>query len=535
LAQAVLAGAGGASFSPLVNSRQENVRRAEKRVEKYFATLSKALFPIALLFPAVVVGLVIFALAREKVLGRSAVLGLGAAGLLVVILLLLPTPDWVETPLDKLGHWLEEIFESGGWTIGVLLLAGLTGLVGLGVRAWRRAEGLLGGQLLLYLAYAVLLPLLGFAAFATGREPGEPVIIALLVSYLLIPAAFLLRSAGYGVRRQGWAAAGALALSGFALVGTLLPVVALTLASGGMMVEGGAPGDVMLLQAGPMDGEVLRMPMALPAAEKGIVMVEEEGIESEQTAAEPPRLRQFFPETLFWLPEAVTDEGGHASVEIPIADSITTWRLSALASSQDGRLGAATVGLPVALTQGDEVSVPVAVYNYLPEAQRVRLELEPADWYTALSDQSTSLPIYQSTITIGADDVEVVYFRLRVERFGRHALQVTAWGQQQSDAIQKEVTVHPDGKRFDFAISDRLEPALGGAEGDGTDVETTIPIPAQAIPGTARVDVKIYPGILSQVVEGMESILRMPYGCFEQTTSATYPNVLVMDYMQNTD
>jgi uncharacterized protein YfaS (alpha-2-macroglobulin family) len=30
----------------------------------------------------------------------------------------------------------------------------------------------------------------------------------------------------------------------------------------------------------------------------------------------------------------------------------------------------------------------------------------------------------------------------------------------------------------------------------------------------------------------MDAILRMPYGCFEQTSSATYPNVLALDYMK---
>jgi len=47
--------------------------------------------------------------------------------------------------------------------------------------------------------------------------------------------------------------------------------------------------------------------------------------------------------------------------------------------------------------------------------------------------------------------------------------------------------------------------------------------------------VKIYPGIVSQVVEGLDSILALPYGCFEQTSSTTYPNVLVLDYLKFTD
>ena len=43
---------------------------------------------------------------------------------------------------------------------------------------------------------------------------------------------------------------------------------------------------------------------------------------------------------------------------------------------------------------------------------------------------------------------------------------------------------------------------------------------------------KFYPGALSQMVEGLDSILQMPGGCFEQTSSSTYPNVLVLDYLK---
>ena len=121
---------------------------------------------------------------------------------------------------------------------------------------------------------------------------------------------------------------------------------------------------------------------------------------------EAPRLRQFFPETLYWNPEVVTDASGQARVEIPMADSITTWRLTALASSQDGRLGFTTQGLrvfqdffvdvdlPVALTQDDEISIPVGVFNYLPQAQEVRLVVEPEPWFELLgpAEQTLTMP-----------------------------------------------------------------------------------------------------------------------------------------------
>src|SRR6202140_1913194 len=56
--------------------------------------------------------------------------------------------------------------------------------------------------------------------------------------------------------------------------------------------------------------------------------------------------------------------------------------------------------------------------------------------------------------------------------------------------------------------------------------------PADSIPDASKLIIRLYPGPLSQVIEGMDSILRMPGGCFEQTSSSTYPNVLALDYMK---
>jgi uncharacterized protein YfaS (alpha-2-macroglobulin family) len=218
-------------------------------------------------------------------------------------------------------------------------------------------------------------------------------------------------------------------------------------------------------------------------------------------------LRQFFPETLYWAPEVVTDEGGFVSLDIPMADSITTWRLTALASSQDGRLGFTTSGLrvfqdffvdidlPVALTVGDEVSIPIGVFNYLPQAQQVRLVVEQEDWFELLGAG-------EQTLTIASNDIEVVYFPVRVREFGRQGFQVTAWGEQMSDAIRREVRVVPDGKEFALSESGWLRESR----------EIELKLPGDVIAGTQQVEVKVYPGMLAQVVEGLEKIIQLPYG-----------------------
>ena len=90
--------------------------------------------------------------------------------------------------------------------------------------------------------------------------------------------------------------------------------------------------------------------------------------------------------------------------------------------------------------------------------------------------------------------------------------------------MARTVEIVPDGKEFLISRSGRLEGKIAH----------TIDIPPGAIDGASKIFVKVYPGMLSQVVEGLDKMLRMPFGCFEQTSSTTYPNVLVLDYMKST-
>ena len=267
---------------------------------------------------------------------------------------------------------------------------------------------------------------------------------------------------------------------------------------------------------------------AMPASEAPAV----EGASMTTTATQgqaAPRLRQYFPETLYWLPELETDAEGRAQVQVPIADSITTWRVSVLASDREGNLGSAQTGLrvfqeffvepdlPRFLTVGDEVEAPISIFNYLDQPQTIALDIAPGDWY-----ELTGAP--PQTIEVGPNEVTVVYAPLRVLRHGAFDFQITATGSMLSDAVVRRIEVLPDGKQ----ISDVFGGKLAATQ------TFTVGAPAAAIPGTGRVLVRVYPGVVSQVLEGLEGLLQTPYGCFEQTSSVTYPNVMVLDYLKAT-
>ncbi|TVQ98980.1 MAG: hypothetical protein EA398_12750 [Deltaproteobacteria bacterium] len=245
-----------------------------------------------------------------------------------------------------------------------------------------------------------------------------------------------------------------------------------------------------------------------------------------------PRVRSFFPETLLVRPDLITDNDGRAQLTVPLADNITTWRMTGMASSLDGMLGSGTAGLrvfqpffvdiqfPLTLTMNDRVQVPVALFNYLETAQTVELRVDETasgDWYTLHGPSTLRVDLEPGEVTVRTFDVQV-------ERPGRHAFQVTALGSEMSDAVRRVVDVVPDGLLVEPTVSDRI----------GESVSRTIHVPEEAIADASQLFVKIYPGLFAQVVEGLESLLRVPSGCFEQTSSVSYPNLLVLRYLQET-
>jgi uncharacterized protein YfaS (alpha-2-macroglobulin family) len=525
VAQASLAAAAPVAFIQPASSRTMMIETAYERQANFFNGLFKVALPFALVLPLLALTVSVIQVRRDQQLGRS----LMWAGIGLVVALILG--GGLICALSAAPYF---IYGVGPLVLILPLGLGLLALIAAGVIAVVRRDWALGVAALCVLLYLGVVTLVAVSAEYARDEPPTALLIGTLIAFLGLPAAFGLRAAGFGRQKRVFAAV----VSALVAVPVIFGIVVLVASAGAVwgnvapmrapVMGAAAPLPEEEMMQGMADAEMLEeaAPSMEAPAEPEAAKAAGEG----QATPQEPRLRQYFPETMYWNPEVVTDAEGNVALQIDMADSITTWRLSALASSQDGRLGATTAGvrvfqdffidldLPLALTQNDEISVPVGVFNYLPKRQTVRLELDKADWFELLDEP-------EKEITIEANDIEVVYFRVRAVDFGRQPFTVTAYGPLMSDAIRKEVTVYPDGKEVDFSTSGRL------SEGISQPVE----IPQAAIPGTQKLIVKVYPGVVSQVVEGLDALLRMPSGCFEQTSSSTYPNVLVLDYLKTTD
>ena len=294
-------------------------------------------------------------------------------------------------------------------------------------------------------------------------------------------------------------------------------------------------GNVAGVAGGVLGGIAGGVPAAAPPSPlmANMIVTTSPVVKKESSAAPAARVRSYFPEALYINPEIITDQNGNANIAIPLADSITTWRMAMVASTPHGALGSGVsnikvfqdffvdLDLPVTLTQGDRVSIPVAVYNYSPSRGDVSLKLLPDNWYSLVED------VPGKTLAVDSGRVGGSQFTLEAKRTGKFKLTLSAGMSgrtNRADIIVREIEVIPNGREQNTVFNGRLE----------TSVEHTVDLPAVAIPEASKILVRLYPGPLSQVIEGMDSILRMPGGCFEQTSSSTYPNVLALDYMKST-
>jgi hypothetical protein len=246
-------------------------------------------------------------------------------------------------------------------------------------------------------------------------------------------------------------------------------------------------------------------------------------------AISTPRVREYFPETLLWAPEVETDAQGRASLDFKLADNITNWRLTATASTPDGRLAQGSADIrafqpffvdlnpPPVLTAGDRVDLPVPVRNYLDQPQAVTVELQNNQWseLEGASRRQADAPANGSAT--------VVFPLVAKSAIDAGHLRVVAQGAHGGDAIDKPVRVHPDGQETTQSAADLVSGRTA----------LKMNIPAVAIAGATRGELRVYPSPLATLRDATKDVLSRPYGCAEQTTSAGQSNLVALRYARS--
>ncbi|GAB4216176.1 MAG: hypothetical protein OHK0012_17900 [Synechococcales cyanobacterium] len=236
-------------------------------------------------------------------------------------------------------------------------------------------------------------------------------------------------------------------------------------------------------------------------------------------------IRQDFRDTAAWFPNLVTDAQGQAQVQVTLPDNLTTWRLTAHATSVDTQVGSAvsrlrvTKNLVVRLATprffrtSDQLSLTAVVQNQTDQSQTVQVYAETSS-HLALSGSP------QQSLTIAPQSAVRVEWPAQVIEAGSATVRVIAQGSQDQDAM--ELTVPVQG----FGV-----PIRQFAQGQGA-AQIPLDIPEDVVPGSLHATLRLATTPVGDLLGGLDYLAEFPYGCTEQTLSRFLPALAIADLSQ---
>lgn len=235
-----------------------------------------------------------------------------------------------------------------------------------------------------------------------------------------------------------------------------------------------------------------------------------------------------FRDTVLWAPSVRTSADGTAKVTFPLSDAVTSFRATAegIGAGKAGRGEAViasklpvslAVKLPLEVSRGDRIRLPVTITNETERAQDAKLT---TTFGPAFQVTGTTPP----TIALAPRESRTLFYDLAVVGDGRDPAAGKATlaleASRLRDQVERTIRVVEVGFPEELARAGTLERSvrheltLGAAIGDAYDAKVTL-----------------YPSPIASITRGTEALIAEPGGCFEQASSTNYPNVMVMSYI----
>ncbi len=242
-----------------------------------------------------------------------------------------------------------------------------------------------------------------------------------------------------------------------------------------------------------------------------------------------PNVRKAFPDTALWLADLKTDASGRGTALLSFPDALTTWRATARGITADTRVGSAVektvvrknlilrLSTPRFFTEGDEVAISGIVHNYLHSGKTVRMSLE-----------ATGAQIVEGTtrdVTVASRGEARVEWRVRAGSPGEVKLLAKALTDEESDALELPLPVHPRGVKLS-------EARAGTMEGAQREARANLTFPNGSVPASRMIEFSVTPSVAGAIFGALEYLTTFPYGCTEQTMSSFLPNVVVAEALK---
>jgi hypothetical protein len=238
-----------------------------------------------------------------------------------------------------------------------------------------------------------------------------------------------------------------------------------------------------------------------------------------------------FAETVYWNAGVRTDAStGQATVSFNLSDSVTAFRVLADSFAEDGTLGSGVADvqsvqpfsiepkLPLQVTSGDVIQLPIGVNNgmsrELPGAE-VTAKPTAGVKFSSVGNHSTTLGPKERMRRLMQLDVDN-------EFTGLANLTLDAKAGPYHDSVSRTLDVQPLGFPQESSAGGKLER-------NGSNLFEFM-LPAEMVRGSVSSNVTVYPTPLASMTDALQALLQQPYGCFEQTSSTSYPMVMAQQY-----
>lgn len=244
-----------------------------------------------------------------------------------------------------------------------------------------------------------------------------------------------------------------------------------------------------------------------------------------------PVLRSQFAETAFWTATSTADANGNFSLEFPLPDNLTTWKIQVWTMADGTRVGSGSSEIvaskdllirpqtPRFLTATDRIVCSAVVHNYLDTDKTVRVVLQTdGNQLQALS------PLTQDVLIKAGGEARVDWL-VRAEESGEAVIRMQALTDEESDAVLVTLPVNIHGMSTTESFTGVLK--------NGTqNISRTFSVPQDRIADQSRLEIRYSPTLAMAMADALPWLIEYPHGCTEQTLNRFLPAVLVQRTLQ---
>jgi TonB-dependent SusC/RagA subfamily outer membrane receptor len=235
--------------------------------------------------------------------------------------------------------------------------------------------------------------------------------------------------------------------------------------------------------------------------------------------------RDDFRETIYWNPVIQTDKNGKAKVEFYNSDANTTFRMITEGSAYNGLLGRTEktyavksnlqidAKIPQYITMADQPEIPLVIKNNTDKIKKINL-----NYYLP---KNVELLKKDSLITLKPLENKRLLLSLISNKNTDSNLQISAITDEERETQVLPLKVEPKGFRhfIDFSVN--------------KDTVYKFNVLDRTIDDNTFYRLRIFKNTANKILNDLDRLLEEPHGCFEQTSSTTYPNYFVLQYLKS--